>query len=426
MLQGGFPQHPITRVATLAPCQQLVLQRSTHHLARFKYCLVAWFPVALSKTNRLVTKAAVLHPLLRHRRLLGFGPPPHAANYRPQPSARLIRQQLLDLDILPYKERHVKVTTCGDLYKKWRGEGRRGYEQAPETGAHVPVVYIHTGMDRMEQGDRTERPLTLMLTGAPGHYEDYGNNIPFLDQHGVDVLCFNWPDFGFTLETGYWWHSCDEKTRLVVDFLKKLQINKIDMLVSHSLGSTPALQLVAEDRSIDVKSLALLTPITTRHFRGSRNSLLFNPAVRWATKSRRGARFMIFFFKAVTMLSMHPTMGRPYDAFFAYHSSVGYDEHRVEQQLRTIRHRKVPTLVILGDNDRLLSKKDNRKLLRRLGCESEGACLYDADGNLLRSRSCDDVVKAIELKDGSHYGFARCPDICNKALLELISRVQER
>ncbi|KAL1438120.1 hypothetical protein MTO96_048211 [Rhipicephalus appendiculatus] len=361
MLQGGFLPDHLARVAALAPCRQLLLRRSTHRSVRHEDCPLAWFPDALARTNRVASKAAARDPRLRHRRWLGFGPPPHAAYYKLQPTARFIRQQMLGLGMLPYKERHVKVTTCGDLYK-----------------------------------------------------------------NGVDVLCFNWPDFGFTLETGYWWHSCDEKTRLVVDFLKKLKINKIDVLVSHSTGSSPALQMAAEEPSIDVKSLALLTPITTRLFRSSRNPLLFNSALRWATKSRRGARFMILFFKGVMMLSMDRTMGRPYDVLFAYHSSAGYNEHRVEQQLATIRRRKMPTLVVVGHDDGLLSMKDNRKLLRRLGCASEGVSLYDTDGNLLRSGSCDDVVKAIELEDGSHYGFALYPDICNKALLELINRVQEQ
>ncbi|KAL3210573.1 hypothetical protein MRX96_037044 [Rhipicephalus microplus] len=422
MLQAGFLTNHLVRVAAFAPCRQLLLWHSTHKSVPHKDYPVSWFAVAMARTNRVASKGAARDPRLHQRRWLGFGPPPQAAYYKPQPSARLIRQQMLGLDILSYRERHVRITTCGDLYTKWRAEGRRGYDQAPETGARVPVLYIHTGLDRMERGDFTKRPLTLMLTE---HYEDYGRNIRFLDQNGVDVLCLNWPDYAFTLETGYWWHSCDEKTRLVVDFLKQLKINKIDALVSHDTGSAPALQVAAEEPSIDVKSLALLAPVATRPLGSSRNPLLFNPAVRWASKSRRGARFMIFFFRAVMMLSMHRAMGLSCDVLFAYHSSIGCDEHRVEQQLARIRHRKMPTLVTVGGDDRFLSKKDSRELLRKLGCDATGVCFYDADGNLISSDGCDEIVKVIELKDGSHT-FAGYPDMCNKALLELINRAQGR
>lgn len=421
MLQPGFLPSHLVRVALLASRQKLLLRRyASHHAAAFlQGSPTAWVPVVLAKTDSLVSKAAVRDPRFCHRRCA------HNA-VAAAPTARSPRQLLRDAPPLTYKKRTIEITTCGDHYKKWRAEGRRGYDQAPETGARVPVVYIHTGLDRMEHGDRTERPLTLMFTGAPGQYQDYSYNIPFLDKNGVDVLSFNWPGFDFTMATGYWWHSCDEKTRLVVDFLKKLKINKIDMLVSHSTGSTPAVQLVAEEPSIDVKSLALLMPIASRHFRGSQSPLLFNPATMWAMRSRRGAAIVMPLFQAVMTLIRHPTRGQAYDVFFAYHSCIGYEEHRVEKQLATIRDRKVPTLVVVSNNDRLLSKRDNRTLLQRLGCDPEKTCLYDKGGHLLRSGCSDQVVKAIELKDGSHYGFARYPDICNKALLELINRAKGR
>lgn len=420
MLKPGFQQYHLVRSASHAPRQQLLQQRyTTHHAAVFlQGSPIACHSFALSKTGDLISKTSARNPRFLHRRCAHT----IAAS---APTAKSARQLLRDAPPLNYKERSIEITTCGELYKKWRAEGRRGYEQAPETGAHVPVTYIHTGLDRMEHGDRTERPLTMMFTGAPGQYQDYSYNIPFLDKNGVDVLCFNWPGFALTMATGYWWHSCDEKTRLVIDFLKKLNINKIDMLVSHSTGSTPAVQLVAEEPSIDVKSLALLMPIAARYFRGSQNPVLFNPAFMWAMKSRRGVAIMMPLFQAVMSLIRHPTRGKAYDVFFAYHSSIGCEEHRVEQQLTRIRDRKIPTLVVVSDNDRLLSKEDNRTLLRRLGCDPEKISLYGKGGCLLRSGS-GDGLKAIELEDGSHYGFARYPDICNKALLELITRVQGR
>ncbi|KAL3210578.1 hypothetical protein MRX96_037048 [Rhipicephalus microplus] len=316
--------------------------------------------VALAKSVGLVSKAAARDPRLRHHRCA------HKA-VTSAPTEKSVRQLLNEVPPLPYKERSIEITTCGDLYKKWRAERRRGYEQAPETGARVPVVYIHTGLDRMEHGDHTERPLTVMLTGAPGRYQYYSYNIPFLDENGVDVLCLNWPDFTYSMATGYWWHSCDEKTSLVSDFLKKLRINEIDMLVCHSTGSTPGVQFVAEEPSIHVKSLALLMPAATRYFRGTQNKVLFSSAFIWAMKSRRGVAFLAPFFQVIADLIRHPSRGNAYGAFFAYYSSVGCEERRVEQQLATIRDRKMPTLVMFSDNDKLLSKEDNRHTAAEVG-----------------------------------------------------------
>nr|XP_050022932.2 uncharacterized protein LOC126516884 isoform X1 [Dermacentor andersoni]XP_054919753.1 uncharacterized protein LOC126516884 isoform X1 [Dermacentor andersoni] len=418
MLPPGVVPFRLVRVVVFTPRQQalLLLQRSVQHAVRLRHSAAAWLPAALAKSNGLGSNSVARDPRSRHQRCV------HQTGAA-KPTARSIRQLMRDAPLLRYKERRIEIATCGDLYKKWRAEGRRGYQGAPDTGARVPVVYIHTGLDRIERGDRTERPLCLLLTGAPGQYQGYSYNIPFLDQNGVDVLCFNWPDFAFSLETGYWWHSCDEKTSLLVDFLKKLHIKNIDMLVSHSSGSTPAVQLVAEETEINVKSLALLMPVATRYFRGSRNPLLFNAVVRWAMKSRRGACIVKPFFQAVTSLSKHPTRGRAHDVFFAYHSCIGYEEHRVEKQLATIRHRSMPTLVVFSNNDKVLSDEDNRTLLRRLGSDPERTWLYGSGGHLLR-RGGSDIVKAIELKDGSHYGFVRYPDICNEVLIELLDRVR--
>ncbi|KAL1438119.1 hypothetical protein MTO96_048210 [Rhipicephalus appendiculatus] len=311
--------------------------------------------------------------------------------------------------------------------KSTRVENRRKMLHQGSLPSHLVRAALLASRQQLLLQRYTTHHAASLLQGSPTAWlRDFSYNIPFLDKNGVDVLSFNWPDFAFTMATGYFWHSSDEKTRLVIDLLKKLNINMIDMLVSHSTGSTPAVQLIAEEPSIDVKSLALLMPIAARYFRGSQNPVLFNPTFMWAMKSRRGVAIMMPLFQAVMTLIRHPTRGQAYDVFFAYHSSIGCEEHRVEQQLATIRDRKMPTVVVVSDNDRLLSKEDNRTLLQRLGCDPEKTSLYDKGGHLIRSGSCDDVVKAIELKDGTHYGFVRYPDICNKALLELITRGRDR
>ncbi|XP_077516707.1 uncharacterized protein LOC144127603 isoform X2 [Amblyomma americanum] len=323
---------------------------------------------------------------------------------------------------LAYKERHAVVTTCGHLYEKWRAEERPGYKNAPETGAEVRLVYVHTGMDRAEHKDTSERPLALLLTGSPGQYQDFSYTIPFLDRHGVDVLCFNWPSFSFTKRTGYWWHSSEEKTSLLSDFLKKLGIKEVDMLVSHSSAAFPAVQLTAEHTgSVTVKSLALLMPATGSSVSSMRHPLLVNPLTDWLLRSGHVLGPLTSFLSSAMVLIRHPLRRRMHDVYFAYLSTVGVDDARFERQLNTLRQRGTPMVVMISGTDKLISPENNRQLLRKLGQDPDKTWLYDGTGHLVRKGE-PGVVKVIEMAKGSHYAFSRHSDICNQALLELLAR----
>lgn len=322
---------------------------------------------------------------------------------------------------LPYKERHVVVTTCGDLYKKWRAEGRVGYKHAPDEGALVPLTYVHTGMDRTEHKERGERPLVLMLTGSPGQYQDFSYTIPFLDRHGADVVCFNWPNFTFTRQTGYWWHSSEEKAHLVIDFLKKLDIKEVDMLVSHSSGAYPAVQLAAEQPGVHVKSLALLMPTTGTDVRAIRTSLLYNKVADWMLRSMYALPLLTSIANWTMLLGGHPIKRNMDDVFFAYLSTASVTDAMYDQQLTKLCERGVPMVVMISDTDKLISPENYQNFLRRLGHDPERAWLYDGKGSLI-SRGDPGVVKVIEMTKGSHYAFSRHSGICNQALLELLSR----
>ncbi|XP_054929817.1 uncharacterized protein [Dermacentor andersoni] len=322
---------------------------------------------------------------------------------------------------LPYKERHIVVTTCGELYKKWRAEGRLGYKHAPDTGAVVPLTYVHTGMDRAEHKERGERPLVLVFTGSPGQYQDFSYTIPFLNRHGADVLCFNWPNFSFTEKTRYWWHSSEEKAQLATDFLKELDIKEVDMLVSHSSGAYPAVQLTAEQSDVQVKSLALLMPTTGTDVSAARSLAVNLKPMEWMLRNMYGLSVLAAFTKWVMKLNGHPLKPNMNDVFFAYLSTTSIDDTRYERQLTTLRERGVPMVVMISGTDKLISTENNRKFLRKLGHDPGRTWLYDSKGNLI-SRGEYGTVKVVEMTTGSHYAFSRHSDVCNQELLELLSR----
>ncbi|KAL1438121.1 hypothetical protein MTO96_048212 [Rhipicephalus appendiculatus] len=338
------------------------------------------------------------------------------------PNARSTRQLLRDAPPLTYKERSIEITTCGDLYKKWRAEGRPGYKHAPDEGAVVPVTYIHTGMDRAEHKERGERPLVLVLTGSPGQYQDFSYTIPFLDRHGADVLCLNWPNFAFTRQTGYWWHSGEEKAHLVIDFLKELDIKEVSMLVSHSSGAYPAVQMTAEQSDIHFKSLALLMPATGTDVRAARELLVSNKMADWMLRNMYGLSTLTTLVKWGMVLSKHPLKRHMDDVFFAYLSTAGVEDDSYAEKLETLRELGVPMVVMVSNTDKLISVENYQNFLRRLGHDTRRTWLYDGTGKLI-SRGEPGVVKVIEMTEGSHYAFSRHSDICNQALLELLSRV---
>ncbi|XP_049268801.1 uncharacterized protein LOC119383061 [Rhipicephalus sanguineus] len=306
-------------------------------------------------------------------------------------------------------------------YHKWRTEGRLGYKHAPDKGAVVPVTYIHTGMDRAEHKERGERPLVLLLTGSPGQYQDFSYTIPFLDRHGADVLCLNWPNFAFTKQTGYWWHSGEEKAHLAIDFLKKLDIKEVDMLVSHSSGAYPAVHMTAEQSDVHVKSLALLMPTTGSDVRALRKFLVYNETADWMLRSMHGLSMLTTLVKWSMVLSKHPMKREMDDVFFAYLSTSGVKDDRYAQQLETLREQGVPMVVMVSGTDKLISVENYQNFLRRLGHDPQRTWLYDGTGKLI-SRGEPGVVKVIEMTKGSHYAFSRHSHICNQALLELLSR----
>lgn len=316
------------------------------------------------------------------------------------------------------------INTCGRLYKIWRAERRHGYKQAPEAGAEISVGYMYTRMDRFEHEDRTARPLAVILTGAPGSYHDFRYTIPFLDRHGVDVLCVQWPDYKFTLQTGYWWHTSDEKTCLLVDLFKQLDVKTIDVLVSHSSGAYPAMQLAVEVPEVEVNSLALLMPCSGSDISGVRRTSWINAYGDWLLKVPGTFPVTALWFQMAMMISRHPSKRRMDDVFFSYFSAAGVDNDRYYRQVASVLKRRLPMMVMISDTDKLISLEDYQKFLLRLGCDPQKTWRYGEDGHLVSSGE-PGPVKVIQLLKGSHYGFSRYSDICNNALLELLARVPQ-
>lgn len=141
------------------------------------------------------------------------------------------------------QKRQVKMKTCADVYDYWR-TCKRLYKKAPKDGVEFQVDYIDTGL-AFNDDIRSKMPIALALHGAPGSYDDFKLLINHLSQQKVRVIAPNFPEYIATVKTKVLFrHSADEKAAYLRDFLKAINVNKIDLLVSHSSAIFPTLLIL--------------------------------------------------------------------------------------------------------------------------------------------------------------------------------------
>ncbi|CAN7998918.1 unnamed protein product [Ixodes hexagonus] len=323
----------------------------------------------------------------------------------------------------PYAERCITVTTCADLYRKWRGT-RHGYATAPPEGLPVPVRYVHTGLDRAERGYSGEggdrRPLVVILTGAPGNYRDFSYLIPFLDRNGCDVVSPVWPDLSFSRKSGCWWHSSQEKTNLALDFLRTIGIKEADMLVAHSSGSYPALRMINDEHGLKVKSLVLLAPAGHKHLT-KMNPPWFPQFLSWLYM-RPGPYQRIVELMGLTFLTVtrHPLHRNMDNVLLAMKAMLHADKTQLKKDAEIIAARKLPTVVAISDNDKLIDLSTSLELVQILG-GSSNTWYYDEDKRLKSKGNGNGPVKTLRFEKGTHYLFTRCADIINPEILNLLN-----
>lgn len=151
--------------------------------------------------------------------------------------------QLSYLDQQLDQKRQINVKTCADVYNYWRAY-KRLYKKAPKDGVEFQVEYIDTG-SALSDELRPTAPIALALHGAPGSYHDFALLIQHLTKQNVRVIAPNFPEYAATVKTKVLFrHSADEKAAYLRDFLKGIQVNKIDLLISHSSAMFPTLLIL--------------------------------------------------------------------------------------------------------------------------------------------------------------------------------------
>lgn len=329
-------------------------------------------------------------------------------------------------DKWPYRERNITVTTCADLYKSWRGT-RRGYSSAPPNGLPVPVSFVHTGMDRSERAGPTpaaqtgpnRRPVVVILTGAPGSYTDFVHLIPFLDRHGVDVVAPAWPDLAFSRQSGCWWHSSAEKTNLALDFLRAVGVTEADMLVAHSSGAYPAMRLICREDGLKVKSLTLLAPAGYSQINVMRPDW-FTALLSRLYQQPLTQRLVNAMALAFLVATRHPLRRNVDNVLLAMKAMLYADKAQFKKDAEEVAARKLPVLVAISDNDKLIDLPVSLETVGILGGSPESTWYYDHERRLKKRGNGNGPVKTLRFEKGTHYLFTRCADVINQEILDLL------
>lgn len=336
-----------------------------------------------------------------------------------EPSAAALKKQPASVEPpeWPYTERFVKVHTCSQLYQEWR-KWKPGYQNAPAEGVEVELGYMHTGLDK-PAAQREGRPTVLLLHGAPGSYRDFTQLVPFLDQQGATVISPRWPDLRLSYRTGTFWHSAEEKTQLLIDFLKAIRISKVDMLVAHSSAIYPTLNVMTRPGMPQVNAVALLAPAGHQLVRAIRPL----PVMRAFAVHYTNPRYQSFMRRlgiAIMKYTRNPIKPNIEDAIMSLQTMIFSDYEEAGEKIKQVANSGVPLLIAFSENDRAINPEVIFNMVDLIGTRNDDFWLYDADGKLVREGSTGGSRKVMLFKKGGHYLFRRHPEVVNSAVLELL------
>ncbi|KAG9510577.1 hypothetical protein GZH46_00878, partial [Fragariocoptes setiger] len=322
-------------------------------------------------------------------------------------------------------EREILIRTCGQLYARWRSRGRVYRRVARAGGLPMHVRYIDTATsptlaEHKHNNKRT--PVVLAIHGAPGSYEDFDFLIEHLKQQSVRVIAPNFPAMRETVSTIFK-HSADEKAAYLTDFLRAIQVDTIDLLISHSSAVFPSLLMINE-RQINIRSLALFNPPGHRLPRSMKPTWFKCGSVKfYQNKFGRavfrlcGPQFLRIVGAPVKVDNMDNVM---LSATVMKHSRC----KRVKEQLQQLSAMKLPTLLLFSENDKLIEKEIFYEMTHLMSLDSTKFDYYDENGKLERSGSSDsDWIRVIVFKAGGHYSYLNYAPIVGQAITQLVHRV---
>ncbi|CAG2103668.1 unnamed protein product [Medioppia subpectinata] len=277
-----------------------------------------------------------------------------------------------------------------------KAKNPRLYRKSPTNGLPVSVEYVDTFGDR--KALKSDNVKTIVaIHGNPGHHKHYSGLYESFGgkESSVRVIVPNMPDFGLTRQSMAFWHSNEERSQFIRDFLKAINVSKIDCLISHSAGIQPNSLLWSEPRELTIRSLGIFSPqyLSDRFFEV--NKLLSNFA-----RNKFGIAFMDAIKPHMISKGRSPITFNSVDEvlyFVLVHSYVVNKEFY--HKLDILKSMKIPTLVVYGENDKLVPKENFERFVERLGAKPTDRTIY-ADNTIESNSDHNNWVKVVTLKSG--------------------------
>ncbi|XP_015784634.1 uncharacterized protein LOC107362135 isoform X2 [Tetranychus urticae] len=312
--------------------------------------------------------------------------------------------------------KQITIQTCGPLYAEWR-ETRKAYVGAPKEGLSFNVEYV----DTKEYVNNDKAPVLLTLHGAPGSHEAFHPLINHLAPKGVRVIAPNWPEYAAIDWSKYFRHSTEEKTNFLHDFLRAIDVDRLDTVVSHSSGIYPSLSLYS-DKKFPIKSIVLISPGAHRRTAGMKPAWFTDNLVRFTLNPIGRTIYRKCYKYAFKLIKPKIEANNPDNVILAATVMHLSGWTRLPELLEVVRQQKPNLLYIFGDQDKLIEKEFFYEIAQILGAKDVHYTNYDGEGNCLAAGSKDDWIQIMKFEKAGHYPFLKYANIVNLAIEEFIKK----
>lgn len=250
------------------------------------------------------------------------------------------------------------------------------------------------------------------LHGAPGDFHCFNPLGQYFYGKNIRVIAPNMPSFSHTRQNYQFWHSSTERLLFIKDFLKKLGIEQIDCLVSHSFGLQTTSYLWDDPGNITIKSVALFGPQPLWNYppRPLPARLFANHL--YLTKYKP-------IYKFLEMLGVYRKIPFPMKLEnldqLLYMACIQLDTLSSEdlpRRLLVLRNMNLPTVVLNGLNDGIIPRKSIEQICEILQIDSSAIVTIDPQKDdpesieLTSRRMLFDVKQAKHFVHTTHYAYA--------------------
>jgi len=307
--------------------------------------------------------------------------------------------------------KNVEITTLSNFYKE------------QPNGLKFNVQYCDTKDYVGNQDSLT----ILCLHGSPGTHKDWEPYVEKLTKNlNVRIVAPSLPNFSATDKYPQYLHKVEEKAIYLNDFLKKVDIDKVDMLLTHSSGVYPSLFLwnnlrdMPDNRLKEIGSFSFFSPPGFRRIKAMRP--------KWFTQScgdfycTKFGRSLLRMTgpKIFKLAGVNMKLDNIDDLFIACVTMNNTREQLLEDHFKLINKMQLPVFYSFSEDDRLIEKEIFYECLDKLNLDKKDLVKYNKDTELSQLGDLSKINKAISFSKGGHYCFLKHHQIISNYLIDFI------